>query len=143
MEEESSARDSFERINSCVQKGDSKNCRDLFTASSISLYDRFMSYGIISCLPKDSEYVSKQNSGQHVMIRASVTDLGKPRFMRLFFVEEEGIWKLDIPESLQTAMGKNWPQQIELTEKIYLVMREQFGSKLDCTTIRNLVNVKK
>ena len=77
------------------------------------------------------------------MIRASVTDLGKKRYMRLFFVEEEGTWKLDVPESLRTAMGKDWQKQVEITENIYLLMRSQFGAKLDCNTIRSLVNVKK
>ncbi len=139
---ETSARDSFEQINSCVQKEDAQSCKDLFTASSSSLYTRFMSYGLMNCLPKDAQYVSHQYLGKMIMLRASVTDLGKSRFMRLFFVEEEGRWKLDVPESLRTAMGKNWQQQIELTEKIYLVMRQQFGSKLDCNTIRSLVNAK-
>ena len=139
---ESSARDSFERINTCVQKEDTQGCKDLFTASSASLYTRFMSYGLMNCLPKDAQYVSHQYLGKIVMVRAKITDLNNQRFMRLFFVEEEGLWKMDVPESLRTAMGKNWQQQIELTEKIYLVMREQFGAKLDCNTIRSLVNTK-
>ena len=140
---ESSARDSFEQINTCVQNNDKQGCKDLFTASSASLYNRFMSYGLMNCLPKDAKYISHQYLGKVIMIRASVTDLGKTRFMRLFFVEEEAQWKLDVPESLREAMGKNWQQQIEITEKIYLVMREQFGAKLDCTTIRGLVGIKK
>ncbi len=140
---ESSARDSFEKINNCTRKEDIQSCRDLFTASSISLYDRFMSYGLVNCLPKDAEYDSQQNLGNTMLIRASVTDLGKKRYMRLFFVEEEGSWKLDVPESLRTAMGKDWEKQIEITENIYLLMRSQFGAKLDCNTIRSLVNVKK
>lgn len=139
---EPSARNSFEQINNCTRREDAQSCRDLFTASSISLYDRFMSYGLVNCLPKDAQYDSQQNLGKTVLIRASVTDLGKKRYMRMFFVEEEGQWKLDVPESLHTAMGKDWKKQIEITENIYLLMRKQFGEKLDCNTIRSLVNVK-
>jgi hypothetical protein len=136
---ESGAKKSFDKINNCVQKEDKQGCKDLFTASSASLYNRFMSYGLMGCLPKDAQYVSQKEVGSHVMIRASATDLGKQRFMRLFFVEEEGQWKMDVPESLRTSMGKNWEKQIELTEQIYLLMKSQLGAQLDCKTIRNLV----
>lgn len=137
------AKDSFESINNCVQKEDKQGCKDLLTASSASLYSRFMSYGLMNCLPKDAGYVSQQKIGNYVMIRASVTDNSKKRFMRLFFVEEEGTWKLDVPESLSTSMGKNWEQQIEVVEQLYLLMKQQFGTQLDCRAIRNLVRVNK
>lgn len=137
------AKDSFESINNCVQKEDKQGCKNLFTASSASLYSRFMSYGLMNCLPKDAGYVSQQKIGDYVMIRASVTDNSKQRFMRLFFVEEEGAWKLDAPESLRISMGKNWEQQIEVAEQLYLLMKQQFGTQLDCNTIRNLVKIKK
>ncbi|MEQ1704643.1 MAG: hypothetical protein ABL867_01560 [Rickettsiales bacterium] len=138
-----SAKDSFDSINNCVKKEDTAGCKDLFTASSFSLYDRFASYGLMNCLPKDSAYVSHKEDGSHVMIRASATDLGKQRFLRLFFVKEEGKWKLDVPYSLSRSMGKNWEKQIEMVEQIYLLMKQQFGSKLDCNIIRNLVKPKK
>lgn len=137
------AKDSFYRINDCVKKEDSQGCKDLFTASSFPLYDRFASYGLMNCLPKDAEYVSQKEMGSHFMIRASATDLGNKRFMRLYFVKEEGEWKLDVPYSLYQSMGKNWEKQIEMIESLYLLMKQQFGSKLDCNTIRNLVKPKK
>lgn len=142
LAEELSAKNSFERINGCVQKNDSQSCQDLVTASSASLYSRFMSYGLMNCLPKDAKYVSQQWVDGGVIVRASATDMGKQRVMRLVFVDEEGEWKLDTPESLRMAMGKNWQQQIDLAEQLYLLMKKQFGGKLDCQTIRNLVPVK-
>ncbi len=138
-----SPHESFESINSCVQKNDSKTCRDLFTKSSQPLYDRFMSYGLMDCLPKDGQYVSQEKIAGGVMVRASVTDNNKQRFMRLIFVEEEGGWKLDTPESLRLAMGKNWQQQIEVAEQLYLLMKKQFGSELNCSALKTLVKAKK
>ena len=141
--QEKTARDSFEQLSTCVKNEDKQGCKDLFTASSASLYRRFMSYGLMNCLPKDAQYVSEKKIDSHVMIRASVTDNSKQRFMRLFFVEEEGQWKLDVPQSLQTSMGKNWEKQIGAAEQLYLLMKTQFGGQLDCKMIQNLVRVKK
>lgn len=133
--------DSFNQLNECVHKKNLQGCRDLVTASSSSLYARFISYGVTSCLPKNAEYVSEQDMGEQVVILASVTDNGKRRYGRLVFVEEGEGWKLDIPESLRMAMGKNWQEQLNFVEKIYLVMREDFGKKLkiDCQVLRQLV----
>lgn len=137
------AKDSFYRIDDCVKKEDTQGCKDLFTASSFPLYDRFASYGLMNCLPKDAQYVSQKEDGSYIMIRASATDLGNKRFMRMYFVKEEGEWKLDVPYSLSQSMGKNWQKQLEMIENFYLLMKQQFGSKLDCNTIRNLVKPKK
>lgn len=134
--------DSFNIINECIQNNDSKSCRDLFTASSMPLYNRFMSYGVMRCLPKDAEYVSEQNLGKAVVIRASFTEKDGEHFMRLVFVEEEEEWKLDVPESLRMAMGRNWQQQLDLVEKIYLNMRAEFKIKIDCKILRDMVRVK-
>lgn len=139
---EGTARDSFDSINNCVKKEDTQGCKDLFTASSFPLYDRFASYGLMNCLPKDAEFDSQKQDGSYVMIRASATDTGNKRFMRLFFAQEEGKWKLDVPYSLSKSMGKNWEKQIEMVEQIYLLMRQQLGSKLDCNMIRGLVQPK-
>ncbi len=137
------AKDSFDKINNCIKNNDPNNCSQLVTADSSELYNRFMSYGLIKCLPKDAKFVSQENIGNDIMIRAGVVDNGKARTMRLIFSQEEGQWKLDTPQSLKLAMGKNWQQQIELVEQLYLLMKQQFGSQLDCKTIRGLVNVKK
>lgn len=135
-------KDNFEQINSCVRQEDADSCRHLLTVGSSPLYNRFMSYGLMNCLPKDAQYVSQQEIDGGVIVRASVTDMGRQRFMRLVFTKEGGEWKLDVTESLRMAMGKNWQQQIDLVEQLYLLMRKQFGAKLDCAAIRGLVNIK-
>lgn len=137
------AKDSFDKINNCVKNNDPNNCSQLVTADSSELYNRFMSYGLINCLPKDAKFISQENMGSSIMIRAGVVDNGKSRTMRLVFSQEEEQWKLDTPQSLRLAMGKNWQQQIELVEQLYLLMKQQFGSQLDCKTIRGLVDMKK
>ncbi len=137
-----SPRESFDRINACIKKQDTSTCRQHVTASSIQLYDRFVSYGLTDCLPKDANFVSQTPAGKSVLIRASTNDGGKERFMRLLFVQEEDRWKLDVPESLHTAMGDNWQNQVNLIEQIYLLMKQNMGDKLNCTMIRDMARSK-
>ncbi len=138
-------RDSFERINSCVKKDDVVGCKDMFTASSMPLYERFMSYGLMDCLPKDATYYSGEDREGGKLIRARVTDKisGKERYMRLLFVEEEGQWKLNVPQSLEIAMGKNWEKQVNMVEQVYLLMKKQIGADLNCSMILGMVRAKK
>ena len=135
--------ESFARINQCAQKEDTVGCRELITASSVDVYDRFVSYGLMKCLPKNVTYFSQENKGNQVIIRASVTTGENKRFMRLVFVEEEGQWKLDVPESLHIGLGDKWEQQLNLTEQIYVVMQQQMGGQLNCSIIQNLANSKR
>lgn len=140
---ENSAKSSFEHISECVQKGDVDGCHGLLTASSEPLYTRFVDYDLVSCLPKNIGYISQKKSGSHVIIRSSVSVGDNTRYTRLAFVEEEGQWKLDVPESLRIGMGENWQKQIDATEQIYLMLRQQMGNQLNCGMIENLVMINK
>ena len=140
---ESSAKASFEAINACVKKDDTVACKDYFTANSMSLYTRFMSYGLMECLPKNAEYYSEEPKDKNILLRAAVTQNDKQRYMRLIFSEEEGKWKIDVPESLRISMGKNWGNQVNMTEQVYLLMKKRMGDQLNCSMILGLVKAKK
>jgi hypothetical protein len=138
-----SAADSFVAINTCVKKADAKGCQHYFTAGSQDLYDRFTSYGLMECLPKDARYFSEEEKDGGILLRAKITDYGKDRYMRLLFVEEKATWKLDIPKSLQISMGKNWQNQVNAIEQVYLMLKQNLGGKLNCEMIRGLAKAKK
>jgi hypothetical protein len=140
---ENNAKSSFEQISNCVQKGYVDDCHGLLTASSEPLYTRFVNYDLVSCLPKDIGYISQKKSGNHVIIRSSVSVGDNTRYTRLAFVEEEGQWKLDVPESLRIGMGEDWQRQIDATEQIYLMLRKQMGNQLNCGMIENLAMINK
>jgi hypothetical protein len=138
-----SPQSSFGRIIQCVKKEDTHGCRQLLTASSVSLYDRFVSYDLMRCLPKNASYISHQKSNGAVILRASATVGGNKRYMRLMLSEEEGQWKLDVPESLRLGMGENWEKQIQMTEQLYLVMKQQMGVQLTCEMAENLARANR
>lgn len=129
----------FAQLNACVKAGKTSECRDKVTASSVDLYDRFASYGLTQCLPHDVAYVSNMPSGEYQVIRASTNALGGQRYMRFYFTEEEGQWKLDVPQSLRVSMGENWEKQVGAAEQLYLVLKSQMGDQLGCGAVQTLV----
>ena len=128
----------FDTLNRCLLGAQSSTCRTLVTQDSQALYDRVSGYDVMECLPKETRYVSQHRSGQHQIVRAS-TKLGETvRFLRLAFKKEQGAWKLDVPFSLQSALGKNWQKQVQMTEQLYLFMRGQIKGKLNCEAVHAL-----
>ncbi len=134
----SNARDTFNALNACAKSHEIDNCREDLTASSVAMFDRFNGYGLADCLPSDVTYVSESKSGQHDIIRAKTTYNGTQRYMRLIFSMEENKWKLDVPASLERSMGPKWEKQVQTIETMYLLLRQQMGGKLDCSTVQAL-----
>ncbi|NBX04058.1 MAG: hypothetical protein EBR02_08400 [Alphaproteobacteria bacterium] len=108
----------------------------MLTPNSHALFDRVAGYDVLGCLPKKTEYISEQQAGSYTLVRAK-TQLGNtPRFLKLAFTGG----KLDIPYSLRMALGESWEKQVNATEQIYLMLRAQFGGKLNCNTVQGLVS---
>ena len=135
-------KDAFADLNRCIQQQNIAQCRSLVTADSTDLYDRFVSYGVIECLPKDATYISQKPAENEIYITVSVTSAGEKRYMGLMFAYEDAQWKLDVPNSLHNGLGDNWENQVNAIEKIYLIMHQTMGAKLNCMAIQNLGNIK-
>lgn len=137
-----SPRDAVQRLSACVSGNDAAACREEVTASSVSLYDRFAKYRLMHCLPQPVRYESQKTSGAHRIVRASAPTGESRRFFRLWMVEEEGGWKLDIPASLKASLGENWQKTVDGTEALYLLMKKQLGDKLGCAMIQGMAEDK-
>lgn len=135
---DSGARTAFERVGQCFAQGNIQRCHSLLSAGSLSLFDRISNYRAMQCLPKKLTYLSQASENKHTLVRASTQLGGGIRYLRLSFLKEKGGWKLDIPHSLQTALGKNWESQVSLTEQVYQALQQRMGDKLNCTAIENL-----
>lgn len=134
-----SARTGFLRMESCVEKRSLEKCRDDITADSVILYDRFTGYNLARCLPAKVQYISQKPLGKHMLVRASAQDGRQDHVLRLVFSQEEAKWKLNVPESLHLWLGDNWQNRITLIEQLYLMLRQQFGDRLDCSSAQALV----
>jgi hypothetical protein len=125
---------SFTQLAACL-KANRADCGDYITASSFDIYRRFTSYGLLKCLPHDTAYVSQIPAGSHTIDRAKTDH----HILRLLFAQEEGAWKLDIPETLQSGLGNNWEKQVHASEQVYLLMRQQMGDRFQCDIFSNLL----
>lgn len=128
----------IKRLSTCLGADRLMDCRSYITASSVELFDRFESYKLADCLPKSLEYVSEKTQRSHMAVRSRFQSGGKPHIARLLLVEEENQWKLDIPETLRSGLGENWETQLNATEQVFLLMRQQMGGNLNCAVLQNL-----
>lgn len=131
-------KDAANRVTACIKARDAQTCRDNITASSVDIYNRFVSYDLMDCLPQKAAYVSSTPKGDAMLVRATVTTNDKKSNVRLIFQQEEDRWKLDIPETLRQGIGDNWEGQVNATEQVYLMLKKQMGGQLNCSMIRNL-----
>ncbi|MBV8938282.1 MAG: hypothetical protein JO089_00390 [Alphaproteobacteria bacterium] len=138
--EESGAKAAFSHLIRCIGARNAPACRGLLTADSVELYNRFVDYGLMQCVPSGIDYVSQQRADPYVIIRAGVVTGGVRRFMRLIFAREAGNWKLDVPESLRAALGEKWRQRVALTEQLYIALRQQMGPLQNCAMVQRMVS---
>lgn len=110
------------------------------TADSAPLYDRFVSYGLFPCLPKDAAFISEQSAGGSSVVRASLTaPSGAKQIANLTFSKEGEQWKFNLPASLQRGLGERWDTKVHNAEQLYLLLRQQLGDKLTCAAIQDIV----
>ena len=137
------ARASFDALAAAVKANDAAKARAYLTQDSQSLYDRFVSYKLLACVPKDTVFVSEQPQGSYRLLKGSLTDLAnKKRTARLLFSKENGEWKLNLPLTLRNGLGKNWQNQVHLSEQLFLIIRKQTGGTFNCNDIRELAQAR-
>lgn len=133
------AQEAFDRLNGCLQRKVLPQCRQYVTTGSIELYDRFDEYGFGRCLPQQATYLSEEPMGEYVVVHAGARKNDRDQPVRLAFMQEGGEMKLDVPMSMQLWLGDNWQSRIDAAEKLYLLMRQQFGAMISCDTAQSLI----
>lgn len=137
------AKTSFIKAGNCVREGKKGGCSDYITQGSKELYKRFSSYDLEACLPKNINYISEQKLGKYIWVKAEVIAGNSSRYANLAFVKEKGRFLLDIPQSMQRAIGGDWEKRLEMTERIYVMLKQQTGGKLDCSVVQSLAMANK
>lgn len=130
----------FQSVRRCVMQNDSDYCRSILTPNSYTIFDRFFSYKLMPCLPTDFTYTSEGMASGHRIVKLTMPAGGGMLYvLRLAFAEtKEGI-KLDVPASLKVGLGDNWESKINLSEQLYLMMKQNMGDKLTCDMLNGLV----
>ena len=129
----------FENLRECVMNNDPERCRAHITPASVDLFNRFASYNLLICLPTNWTVESEKKNGAITVVTASMPASSRSRYItRLVFSGD----KLDLPATLRLGMGEKWQNRIQLSEQLYLMMKQNMGDKLTCDTIASLVEPK-
>ena len=131
---------SLAQMRKCVMDSDQKYCKSIITSDSYQYFDKFVSYKLMPCLPTDFVYESEQKSGDKMILRASIPAGGG---MSQFFRVVISSGKIDIPESFHIGFGENWQNKIQMSEQIFLMMKQNMGDKLTCDMLTNLLKPNK
>jgi len=130
-----------DEVHHCIMENDPAYCHSILTPDSLSYFDRFTSYKLMPCLPTDFTYVSEEPAGDNIMARVSMPEgPGKAYVARLVFVNSpDGNPKLSLPLSFRRGLGENWENNLQLSEQLYLMMKQNMGDKLTCDMLNDLV----
>lgn len=134
-----SVKDDASALATCVEARDEKACAARVTESSKPLFTKVTGYKLMDCLPESMSYLSHttKKSISRVAMRAAVS--GSEYRVLLSFRKEGESYKLDLPDTLLQGLGKEWKARVDTTEKLYLFLKSQLGDKLNCDSIRALV----
>ena len=129
-----------EELRHCIMENDVEYCHQHITSNSMELFDRFTSYQLMPCLPTDFTYQSEEKKGVNTVIKATLPPEGKiTHSFRLVFIGD----KLDIPETFHLGFGEQWQNRINVSEQLFLMMRQNMQGKLSCDIIMSLVKPQK
>jgi hypothetical protein len=92
------------------------------------------------CLPTDFSYVSEEAAEGHIIVKATMPAGGGQEYiLRLVFTGTAQGPRLDIPASFKRGLGDDWNNKIEMSEQIYLMMKQNMGDKLTCDMLNGLI----
>ncbi len=126
-------------VKQCIMSNDSRLCHQFMTPDSYEIFDRFASYKLMPCLPTDFTYESEHVAGEKTIVKATMPADNRTSYIfRLVFMGGKDV-KLDLPETLHTGLGEKWRDKLNLTEQIFLMMRDHMQDKVTCDAIWGLV----
>jgi hypothetical protein len=126
-------------LKTCILNNDAASCKTLLTPNSFTLFDRFASYGLLVCVPSNWTVESEKRQNASTIITASIPASNRSRYITRMVYRGN---KLDIPASLRLGMGEKWESKINLSEQLYLMMKQNMADKLTCDTIASIIEPK-
>jgi hypothetical protein len=130
-------------VKQCVMQNDAAYCHSIMTPESYAFFDRFESYKLMPCLPSDFTYESEQPAGSKIIVKANLQAAANKHYIfRLVFDQTASGPKINIAESFHAGLGEKWENKVQLSEQLYLMMKQNMGDKLTCDMLNNLL-VKK
>src|SRR6185369_16856367 len=142
---QTTGREGVSEVKQCVMQNDIERCHKMMTPDSYAMFDRFFSYKLMPCLPTDFTYESEQEvPGGKTIVKAVMPADNKNTYrFNLVFVGKSPNVKLDLPETFHVGFGENWKNTVNVTEQLFLMMRQNMKNKLTCDVLRGLAMPQK
>lgn len=128
-----------DQLKECILNNDAPGCRALLTPASYSVFDRFAAHKLLVCVPSNWTVESQKQQGATTIVTASIPASNRARYITRLVYQGD---KLDLPSTLRLGMGERWENKINLAEQLYMMMKQNMGSKLTCDTIAGIIEPK-
>jgi hypothetical protein len=134
-------KEGFALLKRCIMENDANFCRRILTPNSYEMFDRFASYRLMPCLPTDFDYETEATKDAQTIVKADMPAGNNLHYvLRMIFSNTPQGPRLNIPASLYMGLGPKWETKIQLSEQIYLMMRQNMGDNLTCDMLNGLIS---
>ncbi len=117
-----------ERFIEQAQKKAPEAAKKYLTAQSHMVFDRLYKHDLTHLIPSNIHDVKKKIQTPYSYVWAAQKN--KPQSMSILaFRKEEGVMKLDLPETLRVGFGEDWPKRLDLIEQSYLFIKQYYGEE--------------
>ena len=129
----------LQQIVKTFRTGNEQKSRENVTEGSVYLFEHYWQYDLHKMLPDRLQYLSERKEGEFTYVRTGTPMNGKVSSSETAMKREDGLWKLDIPETLHHGMGDGWEQKLSNAETMYVMMKSQFGDQIKPEMLRDLL----
>ena len=118
--------------------------RQYISSDSNELFDRYVKYDLGAQTPNNIVFLREDINGQFHYLRVTnnKTVNGKLQATKVALVSENGMDKIDLPETLRLDFGPNWQQRVNMIEQSYNFARLNLGDQQAAQLINTMLMKK-
>ena len=131
-------------LKACIMQNDKSFCHNVITPDSYQLFDKFFAYKLSPCLPSDLTFDSESGDDREKVVKIRTpAGGGKDYIVRMAFSIQNGVAKFNIPKTLRIGLGEKWQERLNMSEQLYLMMKQNMGDSLNCDLLTQLVKANR
>jgi hypothetical protein len=112
------------------------------TARSHALYDRIYKHQLTFLLPQNVTVLKSEVKNGYTYKQFTDPNSSHKQNAIMAFQSENGVQKLDLPETFRTGFGEQWNQTLDIIEQAYIFMKQKYGEEKSVEMIKVLTKKK-
>lgn len=109
------------------------------TKRSQPLLDRFWKQGVPLFFPENAVLHKEKMEGEYRYLWVSPSQKPEAGKLILAFTDEDGMAKLDLPETFRHGLGEDWPKKLDALEQGYEMAKAQMGEEAAFQMLQGLI----